>query len=236
MTTYTLDLDRMTVGAIEDGETSDLNATGEPIATQEELAAFVRTLHQQGAYNWKTETALLGELPTVKASDLWKLTEEARVTVEDVVYVVANDGNFTCAVEASAFDAVSGAYQGLGGEGYSLWCAGEGCGIGASNLCRTIASAAGLEGLHVAGSCGWVDAWPTEAEPLRTTLQVLEDTLREGTEGVGVDVLVWRDAGAAWHVALTDEERAAGVDVDVALWAPADDDEGAKVLDAAHAE
>ncbi len=63
MTTYSLDLAALTVLATDAaGETFDLNASGLPCATVDDLAAWIRELHEQGAYDADTRDALLSEL------------------------------------------------------------------------------------------------------------------------------------------------------------------------------
>lgn len=117
----------------------------------------------------------------MNATEAFGLTEIARATVNGIEYVVASDEAFTCAVPAYAYDEVGVKYQEVAvpryretddgdnseavdaaGEHnvqrYSLWCAGPGAGVGDEALCRAIAQAAGLDGIHTAGSCRYVTA------------------------------------------------------------------------------
>ena len=66
MSTYThrVSLADLTLYAIDTatGETTDLNATGEPCANATDLRAFVRELRAAGAYGRDVEAELLGSL------------------------------------------------------------------------------------------------------------------------------------------------------------------------------
>ncbi len=66
MSTYrhTVSLSDLTVYATDTdtGETTDLNATGEPCANATDLRAFVRELRAAGAYGRDVEAELLGSL------------------------------------------------------------------------------------------------------------------------------------------------------------------------------
>ena len=71
MSTYThrASLSDLTVYATDadTGETTDLNATGEPCANATDLRAFVSELRKQGLYGRDVETALLAECASVDA-------------------------------------------------------------------------------------------------------------------------------------------------------------------------
>lgn len=61
--TYRIDTTDMTViRTDEHGERFDLNAGGEPCESTADLAAFVRELHTQGAYDADVRDALLADL------------------------------------------------------------------------------------------------------------------------------------------------------------------------------
>lgn len=62
-TSYTIDHDDLTVTVTQDnGERDDLNATGEPCQTLDDLRDFVRELHDQGAYDAETRDRLLADI------------------------------------------------------------------------------------------------------------------------------------------------------------------------------
>lgn len=70
-TTYRLDLDALTVIAIgEDGVETDLNATGEPCRTLEELRQYVIELRAQGLPGWTSDLLDGLEAPTSKREAL----------------------------------------------------------------------------------------------------------------------------------------------------------------------
>lgn len=59
---YSVDLDSLTVLATDSrGETTDLNASGEPCADLDDLRAFIAELCTQGAYGASTRDELLAE-------------------------------------------------------------------------------------------------------------------------------------------------------------------------------
>lgn len=63
MTTYSLDLSALTVLATDSaGETFDLNASGLPCSTVDDLAAWTRELHEQGVYDADTRDELLAAI------------------------------------------------------------------------------------------------------------------------------------------------------------------------------
>jgi hypothetical protein len=63
VTTHRIDTTDLTVYATgPDGETHDINATGEPCRDLAELADFVRELHEQGYFDQATRDELLAEI------------------------------------------------------------------------------------------------------------------------------------------------------------------------------
>lgn len=113
----------------------------------------------------------------MNATECFGLTEIARVTVDETEYVIVDDESFRYAVLAEEYDNVDDRYgrhavPAFDGhnertidaarehnvERYSLWCAGDGSGVGDIDLCSRIAAAAGIDGMHVAGSCVYVAA------------------------------------------------------------------------------
>ena len=89
------------------------------------------------------------------ATEKFSLTELARVTVDTVDYVVYSDGSFRWAVDADSYDDVD---EGYSADDYSLWCAEDDEGVSDAHRCARIAAAAGLEGVHVAGTGVWCEA------------------------------------------------------------------------------
>ena len=58
--TYAINLAALTIIATDEtGESYDLNASGEPCVSADDLRAFVAELHNQGAYDAATRDALL---------------------------------------------------------------------------------------------------------------------------------------------------------------------------------
>lgn len=89
------------------------------------------------------------------ATTVFGLTEIARVSVDDVDYVLADDGVYVDAVDADAYDNVPETYE---ASDYSLWCAEAGPGVGDVALFRRILRAAGRTYAN-SGACGGVHAY-----------------------------------------------------------------------------
>ena len=73
---------------------------------------------------------------TTMPKEKWNLREIARVDVDDVEYVIVDDGAYTVAMEAVIYDAPTEE------DDYSTWCSGEGASIDDHALCARIAEAA----------------------------------------------------------------------------------------------
>lgn len=90
-------------------------------------------------------------MDTQTPSDRFGLTENGRVTIDGQTWVVYADECYLWAVLEDDFDFPTPH------DDYSTWCETT-TAASDPDLCRRIAAAAHLEGIHCAGASTWVDA------------------------------------------------------------------------------
>lgn len=94
------------------------------------------------------------------ATDVFSgLTENARVSLDGVEYVMYSDGVASEFVLASDFDNVSERYQD-DANGYSLWCCEESDAVSSRALFARLLTAAGQNACHSHAVGGWVEPLP----------------------------------------------------------------------------